>query len=194
MPVNQTIDESQLALPHVRLHFQGMMEAAFPRLKAYLGDVRFAALADVYLAALPSRIPNASVYWNGFPAFIAGPRSPLRRAELAEFALLENALRRAQEAEPAGASGLAALHQLQPSAQLLQLKHNTLSLWSALVAGEMPPKPEPLPGPLDVLVWRQGTVARFRMIGPEEALALKRAPAAADPVFLSAWRESGLVA
>jgi hypothetical protein len=194
MPLDQTKAERQPAPSQTRLNFPGVMAAGYPRLRAYLGDVKFTALSDAYFAALPSTVPNASFYWNGFPAFIGGPQSPMLRDELAEFASLENALRHALEIEPEASDHAAPLNQLHPSAQLLQMKNNTLSLWSAMVAGELPPKPEALIAPVDVLVWRQGTAARFRMIGHEELMALKVAAAGKDTMFFPAWRESGLVA
>jgi len=62
--------------------------------------------------------------------------------------------------------------QVHPSARRLRLRSNATGLWVVLKCDEVPRLPERLERPQKLLVWRQGTNSRFRMLGPDEALAL----------------------
>jgi len=89
---------------------------------------------------------------------------------------------------------------LHPSVQRLQVRTNATSIWSALTAGELPPPPERLGKPQELLVWQQGTTSRFRMLGREEALALDEVGRGKEieidqssESFLRGWLEAEIV-
>ncbi len=87
-----------------------------------------------------------------------------------------------------------------PSLQRLQLPTNAASIWSALTAGERPPPPQRLDEPQELLIWRQGSNVRFRLLGGEEALAIdamardgKFEIAQSTEGFLRGWLEAGII-
>ena len=58
--------------------------------------------------------------------------------------------------------------------QRVAVTTNVVGLWSALKCHDTPP-PLSIARPLDIMVWRQGTGARFRRLGEEEAMAIDSA-------------------
>ena len=82
----------------------------------------------------------------------------------------------------------------------MQLRTNAASIWAALTAGELPPPPQRLDGPQELLVWRQGAASRFRILGREESAALD-ATARGEAIeinqssdsFLRGWLEAGAI-
>ena len=55
---------------------------------------------------------------------------------------------------------------------MLTLRCNTLSLWHALDDDTEVPRPEALPEPMSVLVWRCDERPHFRSMAPMEAYAM----------------------
>src|SRR5439155_10501529 len=110
-----------------------------------------------------------------------------RQPELSELAELERALAEAaaspeapvvnavqvMAADPEALVGVRFI--LSPSIRRLTTLTNVTSLWASLCCDEEPPMPHRLDGPQQVLVWRQGPSARFRLLGAEEATALDEA-------------------
>jgi hypothetical protein len=192
----------------------------FPRLAGLLGEERFLALCQDYLAAHPSEHHDIGRLGRKLADFLRG-RPDAGRPDLADLAELEWARSRAfwaAEAEAAGPEALAALGpeafaaarlRLAPSLHLLFLRSGAAALWRALEAGEEPGPS--LPGPSAVAVWRSGDRVLHATIGPDEARALAAAmageplsgicaafeggdePAAAAHAALSSWIEEGWV-
>ena len=156
----------------------------YAQLWTYLGDVEFCNLARAFVAANFSRQHNARWLSNGLPAFIVQSTRWNSRVELAEFAELEHAFRKAFDAADLKAFTLLDLDvtkaesfpalrfKLHPSVSTLRFTTNACSIWSALKCGEAPPRAQRLAEPQTILVWRQGGNSRFRILGSEEATAL----------------------
>jgi hypothetical protein len=156
-------------------------------LKAYLGDEQFERMGRDYVKANPSHNPNARWFAHHLPEFLATHEPWSKHAELAELASLERALNDAFDAPDAPVftfGGLQALDPesianatftIHPSLRLIKVTTNVASIWSALKSEERPPKAEKLPQPIDIAVWRQSFASRFRLLGPEEAMALSEA-------------------
>lgn len=156
----------------------------YARLKRYLGETRFNAMVRDYAADLPSVHGSARWLSRHLPDFLHAA-GPLRsHPELAELARLERALNDArdgpdsplltlQEFEAIAPDRLAtAVFDLTPTAQVIVVRTNVASLWSALRCEEAPPRPLDLHEPLRILVWRQAAGSRFRILGAEEAMAI----------------------
>ena len=64
-----------------------------------------------------------------------------------------------------------------PTAIRLTFTTNASDIWSDLHDGNAPPPARLLPEPQAILVWRQDVTARFRLLGPEEAMMWDEAAA-----------------
>ena len=167
----------------------------YRRLRLYMGETGFSAMVRHCLAAPES--PTVRVLSRHLPDFLDLTKPFSRSPELSDLARLERAFYAAFNSPEASLTSQATLH---PSVQRLQLRTNAASIWAALAAGELPPPPARLDGPQELLVWRQGTAPRFRMLGGEEAAALDAAARgeaiAIDPSsenFLRGWLEAEIV-
>jgi hypothetical protein len=159
----------------------------YEKLRAYVGEVRFNAMAQAYAMAHPSRQANARWFGQGLPIFLKQAHHFAQFPECVELAELELALATAFDAIDVASLGINALATLppesiagtafafHPSLQTLQFMHSTVSLWSALQCDEPPPRPHALDAPQTVMVWRQGSQSRFRILGDEEAMVLANA-------------------
>lgn len=166
----------------------------YPRLRLYMGDTAFNTMARHCLSATGT--PKARVLSQHLPDFLDLTKPFSRRPELSDLAHLEKAFHAALNAPEASITS----QLLHPSVQRLQLRTNAASIWAALTAGELPPPPQRLDGPQELLVWRQGAASRFRMLGREEAAALDTAARGeAIPIdqwsegFLRGWLEAGII-
>jgi Putative DNA-binding domain len=150
----------------------------------YLGDIAFASMVRDYVIAFPSQFTNQRWYCKELPKFLKSYPPFFRHREILELAILSTALNDAAEA-PANHSltitdfakldfekPLPFKFTLHPSALRLAFTQNTTSIWSALICDEQPPKPHSLDFPQQILVWRQGNTARFRILGEEEVSVL----------------------
>lgn len=156
----------------------------FEKLRRYLGDARFNDMARGYAAAYPSDNPNARWFSRHLPAFLKAASPYRNHPELAELALLEQALNDAFDGPDTPIitlQDLAAIDpqafsdasfDLAPTAQILAMKTNVSSLWSCLKCEEVPPCAIDLDHPAKLLVWRQSGGSRFRILGDEEAMAI----------------------
>jgi hypothetical protein len=160
------------------------LAADHAKLQLYLGAAAFSAISRRYASKFSQLDPSVRWFSRNLPKFLGETVPYSKNPELAELACLETALNGAFEAPDAPVlstgdfatlenSGLGdctiAIH---PSVKRLCFAFNTTSLWAALQCGEVPPHPERLDAPQELLVWRQGTHPRFRMLGTDEALAL----------------------
>lgn len=150
----------------------------------YLGDDWFDADARAYIETHPSTRPSLRDYGADFPAWLLA-RHP-HDGDIGELALIDWTLRRCFDGPDAPVLGLADLGalppeawatlglQLQPTAVMLTLRFNTLSIWQALDAEQVPPPAASLATPGALLIWRQALQPHFRSLGAVEALALQR--------------------
>ena len=174
----------------------------YPRLRRYVGETAFNAMARHCLAATDA--PGLRVLSMHLPDFLALTKPFSRRPEIADLARLERAFQAALNAPETTVIRSAVLlprHiEFHPSVQRLQVRTNATSIWSALTAGELPPSPASLELPQELLVWRQGLASRFRMLGREEAVAIDAAARGEtmkldqfSEGFLRGWLEAEIV-
>lgn len=159
----------------------------YGKLRTYLGDVRFNEMALHYIAAHPSDQPNARWFSRHLPEFLASSRHYRHQPELSELARLEGALSDAFDGLDESVCTMSDLGAIDPehfgsaSFNIVSTVHrfavttNVSSLWSSLKCDEAPPPPESISKPLEIMVWRQGSGARFRILGDEEAMAIDSA-------------------
>ncbi len=165
----------------------GLLATDHEKLKCYMGEIAFAAMARLYIARHPSDQPNTRWYSRHLPEFLATTVPYARHPELAELALLERALNEAFEAADAPVvsfADLAALapekigksiFDIHPSTRRFRATTNVTGLWSCLKCDEVPPKPYRLDAPQEILAWRQEGASRFRLLGNEEAMVFDAA-------------------
>jgi Putative DNA-binding domain len=170
-----------------RLRLVEILGNDHPRLKCFMGDEDFARMGGAYVDAHPSDQPNARWFSRHLPEFLAKAWPWSRKPELSDLAILEKSLNDAFDAPEAPfltQTGLAALDPgrfgdavfaIHPSARRFTVKTNVTSIWSSMKCDVRHPLAEKLKEPMEILVWRQGSSARFRMLGAEEAMALDEA-------------------
>jgi Putative DNA-binding domain len=154
----------------------------YEQLHAYVGDQAFATLVTDYIAAHPSDQRNARWFGRHLPVFVRENPTYAKHPEVAEIAELEKALTDAfdgPDAEPLRIEALAAIppeawpklvFKPHPTAIRLTFGTNAADIWSALKSETAPPKPEHLPEPQAIVVWRQDFMSHFRPLPPEEAM------------------------
>jgi len=197
------------------------LRETFPNLARFLGDERFAALGEAYLAEHPSEHHDVGRLGRRLADFLKAYPDP-ERADLADLAELEwtrNEAFFAPELEIVGADALAAAGvenvagvrlRMAPSLRVISLAHDAAALWRSLEAGEdvLPPRRE---GPA-VAVWRRGFEVFHCTLPPEEAEGLRAAmegapidaicsafaeladPAAEAHAAISSWFAEGFIA
>lgn len=151
-------------------------------LHAYLGDDGFDAMARVYIEAHPSDQPNARWFARHLPDFLSSTEPYSEHPQIAEIAALEKALNDAFDMADGPVLTLADLSDVAPedwpqlcfathtAAQRLRFSTNAAALWMALRNEEDPPDLETRPEAEHVIVWRQETMPKVRVFGPEEAM------------------------
>lgn len=186
----------------------GLLADSNARLRLYMGETGFAALARRCLAANVRKPEEIRLLSRNLPDFLASTNPFSRCPELSELARLENAFQAARNAPEAASvrklqdpwhPGLYRIA-LHPSVRRVRLRTNAASIWSALAAAEFPPAPQCLAEPQELLVWHQGTSSRFRMLGREEAAAIDGIAdggnfeiAQSTDGFLRGWLEAGII-
>ena len=180
----------------------------YAKLRLYMGESVFNALGRHCLAAYAVKAPKARALSRHLPDFLDLTKPFSRSPELSDLARLEKAFHLALNAPDAPILTRTTFPwghgkfriELHPSLQRLQLRTNATSIWAALTAGELPPPPERLDEPQELLVWRQGAMPRFRMLGREEAMALDEAARSsviamdqATENFLRGWLEAEVI-
>jgi hypothetical protein len=160
------------------------LRETFPNLARLLGDDRFAALGEDYVARHPSEHHDVGRIGLHLPAFLRAYPGPERPdlADLAELEWARNEVFFATESEAAGAEALATLAaeavgrarlRMSPSVRALVLEHDAAALWRRLESGE-PPGP-PVPGPSAATVWRREFDVFHCALPLHEAAALRAA-------------------
>lgn len=186
----------------------GFLADGYARLRLYMGETGFAALTRRCLAANARKPQKIRVLSRDLPDFLASTNPFSRSPELSDLARLERSLQAAHNAPEAASirklqepwrPGLYRIA-LHPSVQRVQLRTNATGIWSALTAGELPPPPQSLAEPQELLVWHQGPSSRFRMLGREETTAIDRIIdggnfeiAQSADGFLRGWLEAGII-
>lgn len=162
-----------------RARLQEVLSGDFPVTRQWLGDEKFAELAEQYLRAHPSR--HYSLRWLGAHlASYVGHDSPL-----AELVRLEWAFTLAFDAkaeEPLALQDMACLtaHEwptlqvgLLPSVQWLDCRYNSLAVWQAAKQQCALPDSIALETEVVCLVWRAGLSCYYRTLDADEAAALR---------------------
>lgn len=156
-------------------------------LAAYLGDDTFDDLARAYIAAHPSRTPNARWFSASLPAFLAATEPYREHAQLAEIAVIEKALSDAFDSSDAPVLQLDDVSSIpagdwpalvltpHPSVRTLSLSTNALDIWTALSEDGEPPDPISLDAAQTVLAWRGPETTHVRALPPEEAMMWREA-------------------
>ena len=192
--VNDSSCEQRTVLMHVYEHAYGarlaeILEGDFEKLHAALGQDAFLEMAAGYVAASPSRHPNARYLGQHLPAFLA-ETSPWRETPwLAELAALEWAMGEVFVAEDPPRMAIEAMAALHPQdwpylrfhmasdARRIETAQGGPEAWLAL---EVDTDPNPAAAkvadtPQSWLVWRQDAQANFRAFEPPEAWAYDQA-------------------
>jgi hypothetical protein len=174
-----------------RVRLIDALAESYPVLHAVLGDDDFAALAEQFIAAIPS--VHRSLRWYGaeLAEFLAVNLPWSEQPIFAELALLEWTLGEvfdSTDAESVPRSALAAVEPqawsglrfaFHPSLRRLHLQWNTVPVWRAMSRGESPPDPECAENAMPWLLWRQNLQNYFRSMAGDEAAALEAALAGA---------------
>jgi hypothetical protein len=197
------------------------LRETFPNLARLLGDDRFAALGEDYLARHPSEHHDVGRIGRRLPAFLRAYPDSERRdlADLAELEWARNEVFFAPESEAVGAEVLATLAaeavggarlRMSPSVRVLSLGHDAAAVWRRLESGK--PPGSPVPGPSAAAVWRREFDVFHCALPLHEAAALRAAldggtleaicapfaerpdPAAEAHAAISSWFEERWVA
>ena len=172
-----------------RLRIIEALAAAYPQLKALLGDVLFNKTAREYIAAYPSTYRNLRWYGNEMRQHLleALPQHPIA-AEMADFEwtlslafdaedVPELNLQDLAEIPPENWAGLS--FKFQPAIKIVRTRWNTIPVWQALEAEETPPKPAQESTYQSWLIWRKNFNSQFRLVAEMEVIALNMAMAGA---------------
>jgi hypothetical protein len=166
----------------VLLRINTILAEEYPLLRTYLGESAFRTLSLLLASVLPPASLNARWLSQNLPRVLMADAKWRRHPEVNEFASLEQAMNAALRAVDLRLEALSRMpsnkrantvFSFHPSVHRLRFLYNTTSIWSALKCEERTPAPHALETPQCILVWRQGSTARFRMIGAEELTALE---------------------
>lgn len=169
------------------LRLTEFLENDYEKLRLYLGEVRFRDLTASYIERFPSDQPNARWFARHLPDFLKSAPHFRRHPEVAELALLERALNDAFDGPEAPVCTMAdiaavdphdfgnVVFDIAPTVHRLAVTTNVTSLWASLTCGETPPPAEDMERKSELLVWRQVSGSRFRLLGDEEAMAIDSA-------------------
>ena len=151
-------------------------------LHVYLGDETFDDMVGAYIAAHPSRTPNARWISRQVPTFLASREPYCEHAEIADLAAIEQTLNDAFDAADATSISLFDLSSVDPQAwpdlvftphpsiRRLALRSNAFDIWSALAHDAEPPEALEHKCAQHVIVWRAEGTAMLRILGREEAM------------------------
>jgi hypothetical protein len=166
-----------------RIRLADALAANMPRLKEFLGEEEFSAIAAAYVDQHPSQF--ASIRWFGDRLAQVLGQSHAAQPWLAELARWEWALAASFDAADAPTVAVECLAtvapgdwadlrlQFHPSVQYLELVTNAQALFKALSEEQSPPQPALLEHPQPWLLWRQDLKTQYRSLDPAEAAALQ---------------------
>ncbi|NUJ81355.1 putative DNA-binding domain-containing protein [Methylocystis sp. FS] len=165
-----------------RLRLAEFLSNDYPILRNYLGDETFGALVEEYIASAPSHVRSARWYGGRLPGFMkdsARLRDDVQAIDLARF---ERALADVFDAADGPQLPVNALAQIpveswpniafefHPSFVLLELAVGTAARYEATSNEEWPPGIGQ--GDECVLFWRSDNQSSYRVVAPDERLAL----------------------
>lgn len=174
-------------LNNYRAQLVDCLTECFERVRLWLGDERFLAIAAAHIDLTPPSEWTLDAYSNGFPDTLE--RLFPEDLEIAELGWLDLALSRAfvgPDADPVDPAMLgevdwdSAVLRLTPTLTMRPFETNAAAIWSALSADEMPPAVTGLPQPAMMLVWRKDFVSCFRTAENGEARAISMAQSGAS--------------
>ena len=156
------------------------LRETFPNLARFLGEERFAALGEAYLAGFPSEHHDVGRVGRRVAEFLRAHPDP-ERPDLADLAELEWARNEVFFAPDSGAVGAEALAEagalarltLAPSLQVVATEHDAAEPWKRIDAGE--PVDPAVRMPSSLAVWRRGFDVFHCALSVEEASALQAA-------------------
>lgn len=177
----------------------------YPCTRRLAGDDDFATIAQAYIAAVPSRTQNARWFGAALPAFLATFEATAEQPVFTELACIEKNVADAFDSRDAPVLSITALLDVapedwtkltfdpHPSASTLETTTNAFEIWKALKDELAPPDADRLSTPDTVVVWRQDTTPRVRIVPYEEALiwthACRGAPFGVLCQFLATFDE-----
>jgi len=164
-----------------RLRLIDVLLDTFEHTAIYLGDDWFNKLAADYVQTHHSTYTNIGLYGQEFPEFLAEQHADDK--EISELALMDWKLRRAFDGADSAVMTLEDLQQLASAGSSICLQavptlttctqhFNTLDIWHAINQDETPPTVEPLPEPIELLIWRKGHSPHFRSLSKIESAAI----------------------
>lgn len=164
----------------------------YTALQALLGEDEFARLSHAYARAHPSTHYSLRYFGQHLPAFLERNDDYAPRPQLAELARFEWAFVDAFDAADtavvdeatAAAVPMEAWPSLRmtfhPSLRTVPLNWNTLELWKAGHDGTDIPAARMMEALQVCLVWRHELTTQYRVLDPDEAVALAAARGGAD--------------
>lgn len=167
-----------------RARLAAALKENFPVLHRVLGDDAFRELAEIFIAARPSREPSIRWFGAELPDFLAQHPDLAPHPALGDLSRMEWALSTAFDAADAArleVSNLLAISPADwptlrftahPSLQLVPLSWAVEPLWSALSADENAATEPPEPLDHHLLVWRGATQTHWRSVADIEAQLL----------------------
>lgn len=169
-----------------RARLREVLAKDYPGLHALAGEETFDAIAHAYIAAMPSRHPNARWYGARLAPFLSEDPRWNAQPEFSEMAALDWAFGLAFDARDARSLAfdeLAAVapqdwpalrFALHPSLQRLSFEHNVGAIRRALDRGEALPPLERFGTTQPWAIWRQDFSMRHRRLADEEAALLAK--------------------
>lgn len=154
----------------------------YEKLHALLGDDQFDTVARAYIEAHPSQTPNARWYGQHLPEFLRTSSAYNGMPALADMAALEKALNDAFDAQDATILTMEDLAALSPedwanltftphpAVRRMEVTTNIVDIWRALNDEQEPPAPVNLDEPAQVVLYRTGGTAKFRVLAADEAM------------------------
>lgn len=160
------------------------LATTYPMLNLYLGDDVFADICDDYLAEHPSTYRSIRWFGDQLSTFLikhpdCGSFPVL--AELAQFEWMMTLVFDAADADCLQLEDIASIapdawetmrFQAHPSASLLTMHWNTVSIWQALSDETTPAEPEESPAPITWILWRHDLLNQFCSLSADEAWAI----------------------
>lgn len=175
-----------------KLRLAGILREEYPVLWAFMGEREFWRMAHRFIDACPSGHPNARMVPTRLPRFLETDDRYRDRKAVCEIAALEDAFSRAFDARDAElttmadftafpAEHIAALRLVfAPEVSLVPVSTNAAEICKCVWAGRPAPEAAELPGPVSMLVWRQGLESKYRVVEAEEAMLVGETMAGKD--------------
>lgn len=154
----------------------------YEKLHTLLGDDQFDTVARAYIEANPSQTPNARWYGQYLPEFLRTTTPYNGTPILADMAALEKALNDVFDAQDAPALTMEDFATLSPedwagltftphpAVRRMEVATNIVDIWRALNDEQEPPTIVPLDEPAQIVLYRVGGMATFRVLAADEAM------------------------